>query len=386
MALDFREIRKQVNQLGEKAPGRAQEITMLYDRAFELLDSGPQEIERVRHTAARVVQDHDPSLRCAMPVSDELTTSFPAPTLPGKGTIIAVDGSQISPDRHAQVYYGLINLGAVQMRQGDKGAPRIEIESRLLYDEQLYTRTGIISDDSFSLKRDLNERVWLTELARKADPPVIALTDGPVELWGARQGEDSSEFGESLKAYLEALAGLEYLGVTTCGYVDNPAANLAVRFLEMGLIPEDELSSVRSRYPLRGVFDRELFKRVLGKGERSIVFAIQSRGSREYSGNLKLHFFYLNVGLERNDWIVRVEAPAWVVYNEKKLKQLHALLVDQCRILGNRPYPYILHRAHESALVSMAEKEQVSNMIINELHSRGVKVGAESPKPTLKRL
>jgi hypothetical protein len=83
---------------------------------------------------------------------------------------------------------------------------------------------------------------------------------------------------------------------------------------------------------------------------------------------------------------VRIEVPAWVAYNESKLNDLHALLVDQCRLLGNRPYPYILHRAHESALVSMAEKEQVSNMIINELHSRGVKVGRESPKPTLKRL
>jgi hypothetical protein len=386
MALDFREIRNQVNQLGEKAPGRAQKIKTLYDLAFDLLNGEPQEIERLRRTTARVVQSHDPSLRCAIPVSDELTASFPTPARPEKGTIIAVDGSQISPDRHAQVYYGLINLGAVQMQLGDNQAPRIEVESRLLHDEQLYTRTGIISDERFSLKRDLGERVWLSELARKADPPVIALTDGPVELWGARQGEGSSEFSESLKAYLEALAILESQGVTTCGYVDNPAANLAVRFLEMGLIPEDELSGVRGRFPLRGVFDRELFKRVLGKGERSIVFAIQSRGSREYSGNLALHFFYLNVGVGRNDWIVRVETPAWVVDDEGKLNYLHALLVHQCRLLGNRPYPYILHRAHESALVSMAEKEQVSNMIINELHSRGIKVGGESPKPTLKRL
>jgi hypothetical protein len=185
---------------------------------------------------------------------------------------------------------------------------------------------------------------------------------------------------------LEALSGLEAQGVTTCGYVDNPAANLVVRFLEMGLIPDDELPGVTGRYPLRGVFDRELFKRVLGKGERSIVFAIQSRSSREYSGNLALHFFYLNVGQGGNDWIVRVEVPAWVAYDEAKLNELHALVVNQCRILGNRPYPYILHRAHESALVSIAEKDQVTNMIINELRSRGVVVGGESPKPTLKRL
>ncbi len=386
MALDFREIRNQVNQLGESAPQRAQELKTLYEQAFDLLNSSPQKIDRLRRKAAWVVQDHDPSLRCALPTKDELRSSFTTPAPPGGGTLIAVDGSQISPDRHAQVFYGLINLGAVQMRLGDKGAPYIEILSQLLYDDQLYTSTGMITDDRFSLKRDLNERVWISELAQKAVPPVVALTDGPVELWGTRQGEDSSEFGESLKVYLEALAGLESQDVTTCGYVDNPAANLVVRFLEMGLIPEDELPGVRGRYPLRGVFDRELFKQVLGAGERSIVFAIQSRNSREYRGDLALHFFYLNVGQGGNDWIVRVEVPAWVAYNEGKLNDLHALLVNQCRILGNRPYPYILHRAHETALVSMAEKEQVSNMIINELRSRGVEVGGKSPKPTLKRL
>ena len=300
--------------------------------------------------------------------------------------MITADGSQISPDRHAQVYYGLINLGAVKMSLEGGEPPSLEIESRLLYENQLYTRTGMISEAGFSLRRDLNERLWISELAVNALQPVFALTDGPVELWGNRQGEGSSEFDESLKAYLKVLTELETHGVTACGYVDNPAANLVVRFLELGLVPDEELPDFRSRYPLRGVFDRELFKQVLGAGERSVVFAIQSRLSREYSGKLSLHFFYLNVGQIKAPWIVRVEVPAWVAFDEVKLNHLHALLVNLCRILGNRPYPYLLHRAHETALVSMAEKDQVTYMILNELRSRGVEVGAEAPKPTLKRI
>ena len=386
MALDFREIRNQVTRLGERAPQRALEIKSLYERTLELLRSGEQEIEGLKRRAAQVVQNHDPNLRCALPAVADLQTSYPVPGVPEKGTVIAADGSQISPDQHAQVYYGLINLGAVKMSLEGGEPPSLEIESRLLYENQLYTRTGMISEAGFTLRRDLNERLWISELAVNAAQPVFAWTDGPVELWGNRQGEGSSEFDESLKAYLKVLADLESHGVTACGYVDNPAANLVVRFLELGLVPDEELPDIRSRYPLRGVFDRELFKHVLGAGERSVVFAIQSRSSREYSGNLSLHFFYLNVGQMREPWIVRVEVPAWVAFDEVKLNHLHALLVNQCRILGNRPYPYLLHRAHETALVSTAEKEQVTYMIMNELRSRGVELGAEAPKPTLKRL
>jgi len=59
---------------------------------------------------------------------------------------------------------------------------------------------------------------------------------------------------------------------------------------------------------------------------------------------------------------------------------LHAVLVDQCQVMGNAPYPYILHRAHETALVSRDEKEQVEQMIQIELRNRGVTVGRKSPK------
>ena len=56
------------------------------------------------------------------------------------------------------------------------------------------------------------------------------------------------------------------------------------------------------------------------------------------------------------------------------------MLVDQCRILGSRPYPYLLHRAHETALVSLQEREQVTQMIVLELRQRGVPVEGISNK------
>jgi len=66
------------------------------------------------------------------------------------------------------------------------------------------------------------------------------------------------------------------------------------------------------------------------------------------------------------------------------LDNLHAVLVHQCRMMGSRPYPYLLHRAHEAAVVSLQEKEQVTQMIALELRKRGVIVGEQSYKQAAK--
>ena len=99
---------------------------------------------------------------------------------------------------------------------------------------------------------------------------------------------------------------------------------------------------------------------------------------------LSLRFFYLNVGRENAPWLVRVEIPAWVADSPPKLEALQAVLVDQCRILGGRAYPYLLHRAHETAVVTLEEKEQLTQMIVLELRQRGVRVGEGSHKQAAK--
>ena len=54
------------------------------------------------------------------------------------------------------------------------------------------------------------------------------------------------------------------------------------------------------------------------------------------------------------------------------LDALHAMLVSQNSMLGSRPYPYVLLRAHEVAVVSQAESEQVENLIVAELLRHGI--------------
>jgi hypothetical protein len=81
-----------------------------------------------------------------------------------------------------------------------------------------------------------------------------------------------------------------------------------------------------------------------------------------------------------------VEIPAWVAENGQMLDTLQATLVQQCRVMGSRPYPYLLHRAHETAVVTLEERDQVTQMIVMELRRRGVPVAEESYKQSAKGL
>jgi NurA domain len=378
MSLDFIQVSQQVQQLGEKAILRQADLQNKLKEACELLARYDHDIETLRAKVQEAVQNHDPSLRCAIPVRESLNACYPLPPLPEQLTLIAADGSQIFADRHAEVDYCLVNTGAIWMRYGSCEAPKTSIHSRLIYADEL----DGMSDDKLSLKRDLAERRRLLELASEATPPVISLTDGPLELWTTtlEEGRVAGEFKKSLEEYLKILHTLCELKVTTAGYVDKPGADLVVRLMEVARAGKDDMLKLRTYRPFRGLTDVELYRDVLQPGDRSAVFAIQSRSAGAYQGELGLHFFYLNVGRPDHPYLSRVEIPAWVTEDPAMLDSLHAALVSQCRMIGTRGYPYILHRAHETAVVSYEDKAQVTDMIVHELVKRGVRVAGVSAK------
>ena len=80
---------------------------------------------------------------------------------------------------------------------------------------------------------------------------MITFTDGPLELWGAKDagGEAGSEYQRSLEIYLKALGQLHALGATNAGYVDKPGANLLVRLIEVASLSEAELDMSNAAFP-----------------------------------------------------------------------------------------------------------------------------------------
>jgi hypothetical protein len=325
-----------------------------------------------------------PNLRCAGPAGDCLTFTAPAPALDGAYTLLAADGSQINPDRHAMVEFGAINVGAIRMQPGQGQTPREMVQSRMMFHNDLFTASGdFMTDDLVALKRDLAERQVLAELARGEPAPAVALTDGPLELF--REPKGMPEFAEDLKLYQDVLEELADLGAATAGYVDRPRGDLLIRLLELALLQQrGALNKAGEERPLRGVYDATLLRTLLKPGQRSAVFAIRSGSARSFRGRLALHFFYLNVGRPDHPYLSRVEVPRWVVENENLINLTHACLLAQARHLGARPYPYILHRAHEIAVVSFDERQQLENMIVAELRRQGVDVDDRSNKQIAK--
>jgi hypothetical protein len=386
MPIDYQQIYTKIQEIGKGARERKRTLderralarSRLNDYAFQL------DLLRSKVDSAKAV---DQNIRCALPLDEPLASSYPMPDSIIQATLIAADGSQINPDRHAAIQFSLVNVGAITMRLNSGEAPKINTESELLYGEELLPNGIPLSDGMVALKRDVAERTKLDELSKGIEGSVVTFTDGPVELWGAK-GEDAQSYFDYVEKYKGVLSRLQSRGVITAGYVDKPSADLVVRLLEIMMADKEQLQKLREFHPLRGVSDRWLYGEqknpLLPPGHRSAVFQIQSSSEKSYKGVLSLHFFYLNVGTEGHPWPVRVEVPKWVVDDKEKLDLLHGVLVEQCRMMGSRPYPYLLHRAHETAVVKNEEKQQIEQLLTMELRKNNEDVDDGSYKQSAK--
>lgn len=384
MALDFQQAREQIKILGESAQLQEESLKGLREKARHLLAANALNLDELREKVELVVRSYDASLRCAKPAKEALDAHFPVPQPPEAASLLAADGSQIFMDRHTAVEYYVINIGSIQMRLGEASPPRSRIDTEVRFGERLRIAGKYPSEEMISLLRDVREREILAELAADLPAPVITLTDGPLELWGARGGSAEDAAAQGMDAYLNSLSRLRDLNAATAGYVDKPTEDYVVRLLEVASQPAEE---ARSR-PLMGVRDVDLFKVLLRPGERSAVFEMQSRSASQYRRRdeaLAMHFFYINIGRPNHAGLARVDTLGWVAEDQQKLDALHAVLIEQSRMLGAGPYPYLLHRAHETALVSLDEKKQLELMIEQEMRRRGAP-GEASYKQSAKDL
>ena len=363
----------QARALKERIAVRHQEVTNLIEAYADRQDELRERVDR----ASELV----PRLRCAIPGEEPLNCAMPCPSLPETFTVLAADGSQINPSRHAQIEFCVINVAVVKMVRGSGQAPKIFTHSQLLdYASVFLPQGGMISEGMVALKRDLREREALVELADELVHPAVSMTDGPLELY--REPQEAGGFNQTLDRYLEIMADLRNRKLMTLGYVDKPGADLIVRLLELAQIEDEALSAYTQRQRrFAGVSDLNLLSPVLkNPGDRSAVFGIHSEIARRFRDDLALHFFYLNVGSPDRPHLARVEIPGWVAKDRALLGTLQAVLLEQATMMGTRPYPYILHRAHEEAIVTLVEGEHVQEMIVAAFTKRGIPIDEKSHK------
>ncbi len=379
MPINLIDIQQKLRDFGAQAKARHEKLTSRQCEASDLLSGFANRLDELKNRISRAA-DLNPHLRCAVPTDEALDAAIPAPALPETFTLLAADGSQINPSRHTRVAFGVINIGLVKMVRGSGEAPQILTQSQLLDLELLYTSGGrLISEGAVALKRDLLERQALVDFAEDLIQPAISMTDGPLELY--REPQESEGFNKSLDQYITVLEQLQAQNLITLGYVDKPGSDLVGRMLELVQLSDIELETPSHQRRLAGIKDTQLFiDHLQNPGDRSAVFSIFSQIGLRFRGDLGLHFFYINAGLAGKPHLARVEVPKWVAKDKEKLGFIQSALLEQARIMGTRPYPYILHRAHEVAVVSLAEHEHVEAMIMTEFERRGIPVDEKSNK------
>lgn len=391
MPVNLPQLQQLIHQMGGRARSRDAERRDALEKSRSLLDqyNNQQDLLRQMVQDAASVNNH---LRCAIPGDEALSAAVNPPSTAGNLVLLAADGSQINPSRHDAVQFGVINVGVFRMRIGNAEPPSEITSTQLLAGDELFAEGSDpipleafdMSEELIALRRDLNERRLLAELAQGEEPPVLALTDGPLELF--REPRSSGEYDRAFEEYLVELRRLSELNVIAAGYVDRPRADLLVRLLELLLIENGRWNEAGRVRPLKRVLDAHLFHAILQPGQRSAVFGIQSPSTAKFTEDLALHFFYLNVGRAGRPALARVEIPAWVARARGMVDLLHAALLAQCRLMGSRPYPYALHRAHETAVVTFAEKERIEEMMVGEYLRQGISVEGRSNKQSAKDL
>ena len=368
-----------VRGVARQAERRRTQVAAALDGMRALGTSWPR-IDAVLEARQRGDHQETPPVRLSRPfLADELPlhAAHACPPPPFQAVILAVDGSQILPDRHAPFLYYLLHVGGLVYYHGLPQAPREFGAHELVFDEEALLEGGgfLVSGAAVGARRDAAEIEALAREAwaeRDADAPRLALLDQRL-LYRPVGQIATQERAAIVGRWQQAMIKIGDSGAALAGYIDRPRSQAVVSLLQMlgiGAPPEGP--------GLAGLLDADLFAELLAPGERSKLFVYVSKENdayRERDAGNEVCFFYLNTGTTPDRPVIaRIDLPRRVVDDPAAVDGAHALIIDQCRIW--RDYPYVLTRADEVAVVGRQDQASLELMITNALARDGQQVTA----------
>ncbi len=309
--------------------------------------------------------------------NEPLNTAVSPPAPPLTATIIATDGSQIMPDRHAAHLYYLINVGGIIYPHGSPAAPVVFSEPQIFYPNEDPGDDDFNADSGkVSVERDKEEIATLAKKTwqnRHGALPILSIVDQRLLYWpiGGTDFVDNA----AVRAWCGSMTKIREADALLAGYIDRPGTRgvmTLLRSLTAVSEPEFDWKTLGKSTATQGLADRDLFRVLLKPGQRSKIFSYESQPNKFFAEIDPMNavcFFYLNPGLAGDD-IVRVDIPRWVAEVPETVSIVHALIIDQCRILGN--YPYVLARADEMAVVGRQDASELNFMIDIVMQRHGI--------------
>ncbi|HXW85826.1 MAG TPA: DNA double-strand break repair nuclease NurA, partial [Candidatus Bathyarchaeia archaeon] len=289
-----------------------------------------------------------------------ISAVFPVPHTPIAYHLIAVDGSQIYPDRHEGFSCYVINIGTVILHYLTNEAPT------------LYSAPSVYSgvDDNFyhsSLDFINGQRQELEFLeglrigtkkytdGHESTIPLLLLFDGSLIFWHLEQ-KDVHLQDYFLNRYFFILNQLHEHNIFVASYISSPKSKELINLVRMEL-SDFQPNNTAAYEPIKKMTDTTIALFMLKPYERSTVFKNRSTISSWYPPALAPHFFYLHNGTE----IGRVEIPAYIAAQNNSVTTIAQLILDQCT--KGYGYPIALAEAHEQAVIKGADRELFYHML-----------------------
>ncbi len=406
MTLEFEKLTGDLEKMAAAVVRRQRAQQEEADRALAVLGDWANRLDEARAAVELAEAEGDEKyFRAARPLDDDepLDAAVDAPDPPDTATIMASDGSQILPDRHSAFLYYLVNIGAIVFRHGVDDAPEVLTQAYLVYPDVSESREetgqleGIDPDetdermDAFqaTVRRDQEEIQVLADWAwdnreRAMEEPVLTLLDQRLLYWPF--GGESSQQAAIMGTWWAAMTKARDAGALLAGYIDRSRKRSVVNMLEaLTATSRDERQQIGRRSPNSVLSDAQLFAHLLGPGQRSRVYCEISPTNKRFVENdpdNEVCFFYLNpsapfdsatAGSTTPDGsasLARIDIPVSVARDPAAVATVHALIYDQCRIVGD--YPYVLARADEMAVVGRQDAAELNFMMDIVMERHGV--------------
>jgi NurA domain len=387
--LDLLKIAGQMQGMSEQLQREAKQLAIKLNLAEELFKQAIAN-QAILKTQYQAWQERL-AFSCGEPVEELNQISVYAP-MQSLHSVIATDGSQISPSRHEVAYCYLINVGRVALHYGDGAFPVLDNVPQVYYkSEDLYKarKWGIQTEEWMSLRRTADEAIALGDFAcqHQKSRPILALSDGSLIHWNLEMLPAGARH-EILPDIITSWDRLRLSNIPVAGYISSPRAVESINFLRLQACPFEErdcathcgdklLDAVpcSKTQPLR---DASLWQRVLKFGECSPLWRSHAKILQEY-GEHSIYFCYLHVGSE----VARVEMPEWTALDPKLRSQCLEIILAQ--VQKGYGYPVVLAEAHNQAVVTGGDRYRFFAMLERQMIQAGLRNVGTSFKETRKR-
>ncbi len=382
MTLEFEKLVPAVADMVQQTSQRRQQQSRQLYEAQARLNRHASSWELLNSAIDKAIEKGDQKyFRAARPLhhSYPLNKGVNPAAPPSQATIIACDGSQIVPDRHAPFLYYLINIGLIVYYHGSGISPDIFSDPILKYpgsDEIDEEDTFSLQSAAVSLRRDQLEIEALSQAlkqVREMPGPKLAIMDQRLLYWPAG-GLPDRESHKVVEAWQASMSEIRQSGAWLAGFIDRPGKRSVLTMLHTLDIhkPVFRVNDLYHAPMFNHLADIDLFALLLDVGQRSPVFVDISQHNSSFRAREpenEVCFFYLRTGHGERQ-LARVDIPMWVARDEQNVNALHALIYDQCQILGN--YPYVITRADEIAVVGRRDQEELEHRIALRLAEQGL--------------